>query len=126
MAASSGPTPTSRPANTRLERGRVTLRKERFELRATLEPMAALVAPRAAAKGLDLRLSLDSLDPAVPLSALGDQDRLRQVLLKLLDNAVKFTEAGGITLGAAVEEAEAGPLLCLTVSDTGIGIPREA
>lgn len=108
---------------TRLERGRAPLREERFELRSTLEAMAALAAPRAAAKGLAFRATLD---PMVPAMALGDQDRLRQVLLKLLDNAVKFTETGSVTLGAAVEQAEGDALLRLTVADTGIGIPREA
>jgi CheY-like chemotaxis protein len=128
----------------RLERGRVTLREAAFDPREMLEAMAALIAPRALAKGLDFALELD---PGLPRAALGDEDRLRQVLLKLLDNAVKFTPAGRITFGAvAVPEAggpEAGDSgagdsgaggsgaggrwrLAITIADTGIGIAPEA
>ncbi|MFZ4406796.1 MAG: PAS-domain containing protein [Paracraurococcus sp.] len=109
---------------TRLERGRVTLREDAFDPRETLAAMAALAAPRAAAKGLEFALELDA---RLPDAALGDQERLRQVLLKLLDNAVKFTEAGRITLAAAPEgETAEGWRLCITITDTGIGITPEA
>ena len=67
------------------------------------------------------------LDPALPAEALGDADRLRQVLAKLLDNAVKFTSSGSIALTARVlAEDAAGSRLGLAVTDTGIGIPAEA
>ena len=98
----------------RLERGRVTLREAAFDPRETLGAMAGLVAPRALAKGLDFALELD---PGLPRAALGDEDRLRQALLKLLDNAVKFTPAGRITFSAvALPEAGGGWRLAITLS----------
>ena len=108
----------------RLERGRVILREEPFDLRETLAAMARLSAPRAAAKGLGFTLDLD---PALPSQVLGDEDRLRQVLLKLLDNAVKFTAAGRIALGAVATAEDSGDWrLDITIADTGIGITPEA
>ncbi|TCZ64368.1 PAS-domain containing protein [Roseicella aquatilis] len=108
----------------RLERGRVTLREEGFDPRAMLGSLAGLVGPRAQAKGLAFTLQLD---PSLPAAARGDQERLRQALLKLLDNAVKFTEAGSITLSARMLAADrSGWRLGISVADTGIGIPPEA
>ena len=108
----------------RLERGRFTLRETAFDPAATLREAAAPAAARAAARGLGFRLELD---PALPAEALGDADRLRQVLAKLLDNAVKFTSSGSIALTARVlAEDAAGWRLGLAVTDTGIGIPAEA
>ncbi|RYJ00026.1 MAG: PAS domain-containing protein [Acetobacteraceae bacterium] len=107
-----------------LERGRFTLRETAFDPAVALREVAAPAAARAAARGLDFRLALDA---ALPAAALGDADRLRQVLVKLLDNAVKFTSSGGITLGARIMAEDAGGWrLGITVTDTGIGIPAEA
>ena len=108
---------------TRLERGRLVLREGVFDPRATLADMARLIAPRARAKRLDFALLLD---PGLPQAVVGDEERLRQVLRKLLDNAVKFTNAGRISLeAAALEEDAAGWRLGIVVADTGIGIPPE-
>ncbi|HEX8375648.1 MAG TPA: ATP-binding protein, partial [Geminicoccaceae bacterium] len=80
--------------------------------------------------GLDFALELN---PGLPRAALGDEDRLRQMLLKLLDNAVKFTPAGRISFGAVAvpeaagePEAEGGWRLVVTIADTGSGITPEA
>ena len=106
-----------------LARGRLALQEAAFDPAATLRDAAAPAAARAAAHGLGFRLELDA---ALPAQALGDADRLRQVLAKLLDNAVKFTSRGGITLTARVLAADAaGWRLGLAVTDTGIGIPAE-
>jgi PAS domain S-box-containing protein len=77
-----------------------------------------LVADRARAKGLDLRLEKA---PGLPPACIGDALRLGQVLLNLLTNAVKFTEAGGVTLSASRQ----GGQLVFGVSDTGIGMTAE-
>ncbi|MDN3564697.1 PAS-domain containing protein [Paeniroseomonas aquatica] len=108
----------------RLEQGRLTLRETAFDPAATLRELAGPAAARAAARGLRFTLELD---PALPAEAFGDAGRLRQVLVKLLDNAVKFTAAGGIGLSATVlAETASGWRLDIAVADTGIGIPAEA
>ena len=106
-----------------LERGRFALQEAAFDPTAPLREAAAPAAARAAARGLGFRVELDA---ALPAAALGDADRLRQVLAKLLDNAVKFTSSGGITLTARIlAEDAAGWRLGIAVTDTGIGIPAE-
>jgi CheY-like chemotaxis protein len=109
-----------------MEAGHLTLDRIDFELDKLLERVAAIVVPRAQAKGLafDLRLASE-----VPRALHGDPGRLRQILLNLLGNAIKFTAAGRIGLAVDLAEAAAGQggdavALQISVSDTGIGIPE--
>ncbi|MBL8312741.1 MAG: PAS domain S-box protein [Rubrivivax sp.] len=102
----------------KIDAGRLQLEAREVDLHAVLDDAIQLVADRARAKGLDLRLHKDA---HLPPSCTGDALRLGQVLLNLLSNAVKFTEAGGITLAAARE----GDWLVFRVSDTGIGMTAE-
>ena len=102
----------------------MTLREAAFDPRETIGAMAGLIAPRAAAKGLEFALELD---PALPAAALGDEERLRQALLKLLDNAVKFTPARPHHLRRRAARRDGGRLAAgITITDTGIGITPEA
>jgi CheY-like chemotaxis protein len=80
------------------------------------------VAPQAQQKRLEL---LSHVGDGVPGSLVGDPLRLRQVLINLLNNAVKFTELGGVSLHVELEDATESPLLHFEVVDTGIGIPRD-
>jgi|GEM_PF-4180722 len=105
---------------TRLERGEATLQVAPFDPATLLREAAAPFAEAAARKGLGFVVAPDA---ALPPRLLGDAGRLRQVLRLLLGNAVKFTEAGGITLSARA--AEAGQLE-IAAEDTGIGIPEAA
>lgn len=100
----------------RIEAGRLNLNAQPFDLMATLEQVVDLHAPNAAQKGLDLRLRIAS---ALPLTAVGDSDRMTQVLGNLLSNAVKFTCEGGVEL---VAEVGADNQLVLIVADSGPGI----
>jgi signal transduction histidine kinase/ActR/RegA family two-component response regulator len=94
-----------------------------FDLRATLEDAAELLAVRAQEKGLDL---VCLVDPEVPGLLQGDPGRLRQILVNLGSNAVKFTHQGGVTLRASLEaEDERQVTVRFTVTDTGIGIRRD-
>ncbi|HTE17475.1 MAG TPA: PAS domain S-box protein, partial [Armatimonadota bacterium] len=94
-----------------------------FDLRALLDETVRIIAPRAAQKGLVLT---SAVSPEVPASLLGDPHRLRQVLLNLLGNAIKFTERGEVRVEVEAEAAGDGALcLRLSVTDTGIGIPPE-
>ena len=107
----------------KIEAGRMTVERSHLHPSAVLADAAALLAPRAAEKGLTLRL--DSSD-AQALELLGDPTRLRQVLLNLLSNAVKFTDRGGIEARIKVLSSDAASVeLEFSVADTGIGIPRE-
>jgi signal transduction histidine kinase len=107
----------------KIEAGKMTLDSERFDLRAVVEEVAALMAPSAAAKGLRLTREVDI---AVPPVLIGDGARLRQVLMNLVGNGIKFTEQGGVDVRARLLRATAVRMdLRFTVRDTGIGIPSD-
>ena len=92
-----------------------------FHLRTTLEDATRLVCARAREKGLDL---VCTLGPDVPLHLRGDSGRLRQVLLNLIGNAVKFTARGHVIVGAEVDREDGrSAVIRFSVEDTGIGIP---
>lgn len=102
----------------RLEAGGLSLVRNPVDLAEILEQVRQDVTPQAIAKGLTLQITLPAALPLV----LGDAERLRQILLNLVGNAVKFTECGSVTVRAAVTaEATVAVMVC----DTGIGIPRE-
>jgi PAS domain S-box-containing protein len=108
----------------KIESGRFELEHTEFTLRPCIEAAFDLLAPKASEKKLDLRLEMED---TVPATIRSDPTRLRQILVNLLGNAVKFTAAGEVVLtvksagkhGSRVE-------LAFAVRDTGIGIPVEA
>jgi PAS domain S-box-containing protein len=104
----------------RIEAGHLAIEEEAFDLAAPVAEVLDLLAPAVAEKGI--RLSA-SIDPLLPARVIGDARRLRQVLLNLADNAVKFTAVGGV--GIRVERAEAPGQVRFVVADTGIGMPPE-
>jgi two-component system sensor histidine kinase/response regulator len=108
----------------KIEAGKLELELLTFDMRTTLEDIAAIVAPRAGNIGLNFHIDID---PQVPAWLGGDPSRLRQILLNLINNAIKFTEKGDITLKATVSEGENADsvLMHFSVSDTGIGIPED-
>jgi signal transduction histidine kinase/CheY-like chemotaxis protein len=105
----------------KIEAGRLDLDTTQFALDAEIESALKTVALRAHQKGLEL---LADTRPEVPNRLIGDPVRLRQVLINLLGNAIKFTERGEVVLTASVDEVGDGAaLLRFSVRDTGIGIP---
>jgi len=106
----------------KLEAGGVDLDRRPFALRTLLNKVAGMFEAQALAKGLDLSLRID---PSCPEWLEGDGDRLRQVLVNFLGNAVKFTGTGSVTLGVKHREGAAPGFarLELAVSDTGVGVP---
>jgi PAS domain S-box-containing protein len=109
----------------KIEAGRLDLEDHPFDLRESIESALDLVAPVAAEKGLDLAYVLD---PVTPEAVIGDATRLRQVLLNLLNNAVKFTERGEVVLSVDAEPVARGAgtyQVHFQVRDTGIGIPDD-
>jgi PAS domain S-box-containing protein len=104
----------------KIEAGKLMLERLPFDPRAVAEEVTGLLAPRAVTKGL--RLRYDAKSP-LPRVVRGDPGRLRQVLLNLIGNAVKFTEVGEVTVSAEFTAASAETVtLRFSVRDTGIGI----
>ena len=108
---------------TTITAGRLTLAEEPFDLRTTLAALFTMCGEDAAARGLEFHTAIDE---AVPQFLVGDAQRLRQVLLNLIHNALKYTEQGSITVQVSVDPAGTAPAdavpLHFTVRDTGIGI----
>ena len=109
----------------KIEAGRLELEEADFDLHSVINSAVMVVRPGARRKRLALRARLD---PSLPAHVRGDMHRLRQVLMNLLGNAVKFTERGGVTLRAtrAARADEDGRIaIAFEVVDTGIGITAE-
>ncbi|HET7369547.1 MAG TPA: response regulator [Gammaproteobacteria bacterium] len=109
----------------KIEAGRLELESIEFDLRDCVRGALTLLRDQAARKGLTL---ISLVDPQIPARALGDPGRLRQIVINLVSNAIKYTEHGQVRFGmAAVEGAGADEtLLRIEVADTGIGIAPEA
>jgi PAS domain S-box-containing protein len=107
----------------KIEARRLTLERAPFNFRDTVEDGVRLLAPRAAEKGLELacRIAHD-----VPDALLGDAGRLRQIILNLVGNAIKFTDEGEVVVEVIVErQTQDEVTLRFTVRDTGIGIAHD-
>jgi signal transduction histidine kinase/DNA-binding response OmpR family regulator len=106
----------------KMEAGKIELEAIPFHLRDWLEQTLKTIALRAHEKGLEL---LCEVAPEVPEFITGDSNRLRQILVNLASNAIKFTEKGEVAVSIRIEEVDEAKLLRFTVSDTGIGIAKE-
>lgn len=107
----------------KIEAGRMELECIDFDLRTTVDAVVELLAVKAAGKGLEFAAMVHA---DVPSLLRGDPGRLRQVLLNITGNAIKFTEMGEVVLRVLLEvETEAEARLCFEITDTGIGIPLE-
>ncbi|HXU19157.1 MAG TPA: response regulator [Verrucomicrobiae bacterium] len=107
----------------KIEAGKIDIESLNFNLHDTLETTLKTLALRAHEKGLEL---VCEIAPEVPEAVRGDAARLRQVVVNLLGNAIKFTQSGEVSLNVHLESREKDEcMLHFTVSDTGIGIPSE-
>ncbi len=107
----------------KIEAGKLELETIDFDLRASLENLMEIVTQKAVDKGLELACVIQ---PEVPSNVKGDPGRLRQILLNLVTNAVKFTEKGEVVIRVSVEvESHSDIRLCFSVTDSGIGIPTD-
>jgi signal transduction histidine kinase/DNA-binding response OmpR family regulator len=119
----------------KIEAGKLDLERQPFDLREVVESALDLVAPKAMDKGLDLAYVMEA---DVPPAILGDVTRLRQILLNLLGNSVKFTEKGEVVVTVSLQDSSRSGVpaardtgtpehvtLRFTVRDTGIGIPAD-
>ncbi|MBN2140850.1 MAG: hypothetical protein JW718_07570 [Desulfovibrionaceae bacterium] len=117
----------------KIEAGKLDLSFESFDLPAAIESAGLILKAQARAKGLSLSMDID---PTLPERAESDPRRLRQVIINLLGNAIKFTESGGVSLKASspgpneypdlgMTPGKDGFLLLVSIQDTGIGIPPD-
>jgi len=107
----------------KIEAGKLELERIPFGLHELIEEVAEGFAPSAQAKGLELACLIE---PGVPATVKGDPNRLRQILVNLVSNAVKFTQAGEVVVHAAAVPSAAGRATVeIAVRDTGIGIAPE-
>ena len=108
----------------KIEAGKLELEDEPFELRTVVEDVASMVAVGQPSRGVEV---ISSVDPSLPVNVWGDANRVRQILTNLTNNAVKFTEAGEVTVNVSQtdENTDAGQLR-FEVVDTGIGIEAAA
>ncbi len=106
----------------RIEADRLDLESVPFRLRELIEEVMSIVAVAGGPKELEVRWEAAA---GMPDTYLGDPGRLRQILINLLGNAVKFTDRGEVVLRVAPEPTEADDALHFSVSDTGIGIPAD-
>lgn len=106
-----------------IENGKIHLRKKPLNLRDTAAQIVELLTPQARKKDLELAFTYDA---ALPHEFIGDEGRIRQILLNLMGNALKFTDAGCVRLAVRIEALSSeGFLVRIEVNDTGIGIPQE-
>ncbi|HTH95988.1 MAG TPA: response regulator, partial [Stellaceae bacterium] len=107
----------------KIEAGKLDLERIEFDLHQVLDNLANVSALRALDKDLELHFALD---PAVPVELIGDPMRLGQILVNLVSNAIKFTEAGEIVVSIKLDHREEhGVSIIFSVSDTGIGMTEE-
>jgi PAS domain S-box-containing protein len=110
----------------KIEAGHLELEAVPLAIRPMLESTLDSIAAAAEAKSLDLTLEIA---PDVPDAMIGDPVRLRQIALNLLGNAIKFTEAGGVSItvtASPITELVSSSLLTISIVDSGIGIPEDA
>ncbi len=108
----------------KIEAGKLVLGKVPFALDQCVQATVELLAPSAHEKGLDIAWTVD---PRLPSLVGGDEARVRQILLNLIGNAVKFTDHGGVLVGVECQSATDGKVgVAISVKDTGIGLSREA
>src|SRR5262249_30682111 len=107
----------------KIEAGKMNVESIRVDPRRLLLDVESLMNVKARLRGISLRFVQDT---ALPETIHSDPVRLRQILVNLLGNAIKFTNAGGVTIHASLDERNpAEPLLRVSVVDTGIGMSRD-
>ncbi|MEP2718868.1 response regulator [Pseudophaeobacter sp.] len=106
----------------KIQAEKISLSNEVFSLREVVQETVTLLSAKAAFKGLELNVVYDA---GTPENFVGDASKLRQILLNLLGNAIKFTDQGRIVVGVGYEKSETSRPLSLWVEDTGYGIDQK-
>lgn len=106
----------------KIERENIQLETQTFDLRNCIEEAQDIVAPRAAKQKINLVYVVDKTTPA---AIIGDPNRLRQILVNLLNNAVESTEKGDVSISVSTKYSDQFCEIHFVIKDTGIGIPQE-
>jgi two-component system sensor histidine kinase/response regulator len=107
----------------KMEAGKLSIEHTAFDVREQIEEVGALLSRRAHEKGIEL---LTCVPPDFPTGFVGDPTRIRQVLMNLIGNAIKFTDKGEVVVSAAISTAlESGPGVRFEVRDSGIGVSED-
>lgn len=103
----------------KIDAGKLTVQHAEVDLPGALQHVVTTMGQGAQQKGLPLRLQLE---PSTPAKGFTDEARLRQILVNLVGNAIKFTSKGAVTVSASGTQQDGVPWLCVAVRDTGIGV----
>lgn len=112
----------------KIEAGKLTLSPHKFDVHKLIQNVTELLSSRTLAKNIEIA---SRIDPTVPQYLVGDEKRIRQVLVNLLGNAIKFTEYGGVSVEVEANNEDidnAGDVICdlkFVIKDTGIGISKD-
>ncbi len=106
----------------KIEAGALELENIAYDFHDTIEKTANLLRPQAEKKDIDLRVDCEA---QVPHFIWGDASRMRQIIMNLMGNAIKFTESGHVRLKASIQEHQGTDRLYVSVEDTGMGIPAD-
>lgn len=107
----------------KLDAGKIEFEDSPYDPYNLVQSVTEILSPKAAEKGIEIA---GFIDPATPRKLRGDEARVRQILLNLASNAVKFTKSGGVAIELHTERSVEGVTLIGDVRDTGVGIAREA
>ncbi len=105
-----------------LDSGKMEVVEEVYNITSTINDIINLTVARKSEKDIELIVDCDS---SIPSGLLGDEQKIRRVIMNLVDNAIKFTNEGCITIGVSARKESYGVNLCVTVRDTGIGMKPE-
>lgn len=106
----------------KIESGKMIITLERYQFSSVINDVINMISIRLLGKDVELFINID---PKIPSELMGDQIRIRQILINLLNNAVKFTQSGSITISVGCRFRHDAVLLLINVIDTGIGIKQE-
>ncbi|MCR5735514.1 MAG: response regulator [Lachnospiraceae bacterium] len=107
----------------KIESGKMEIKPVPYSLRALVDDVGTMVGVRAEQKGLSY---VQKTDPVIPDHLIGDELRIRQIMINLLNNAIKYTNTGEVTMEISMKDLTENTLsLCISVRDTGIGIRSE-
>jgi len=106
-----------------LQASELVVNNRAFDIRQLVEHVLEIMGFQASSKGLELACRIE---PDVPLQLLGDEDRIRQVMVNLINNAIRFTDSGEIVIGIKTDfDVDSGVMWTCSVTDTGVGIAPE-